>query len=46
MQATGGEWELAAQVFAGATLASAGLAVLCVRNRRASAAARVATSGT
>jgi ACS family tartrate transporter-like MFS transporter len=46
MQASGGEWELAAQVFALATLASAGLAILCVRNRRAAPAAQAAASGT
>lgn len=38
MQATGGEWELAAQAFAAATLLSAALAVLCVRNRRPASA--------
>lgn len=46
MQASGGEWELAAQVFALATLASAGLAILCVRNRRAAPGAQVAASST
>lgn len=38
MQATGGEWQLAAQVFAGTTLLSAVLAVICVRNRRPASA--------
>ncbi|BBQ03305.1 MFS transporter [Caballeronia zhejiangensis] len=33
MQATGGQWDIAARVFAIATLASAGLAIVCVRNR-------------
>ncbi|CAB3846049.1 Putative tartrate transporter [Achromobacter anxifer] len=46
MQASGGEWQLAAQVFGGATLASAVLAVLCVRNRRQEPAPRVAASNT
>ena len=40
MQATGGQWTLAARIFALTTLASAALAIVCVRNlRRARAAA-------
>lgn len=35
MQQTGGEWQLAAWIFALTTLASAALAVICVRNARA-----------
>ena len=32
MQATGGQWTLAARIFALTTLASAALAIVCVRN--------------
>ena len=38
MQVTGGDWALAARVFAVATLLSAVLAVICVRNRRPASA--------
>ncbi|CAH2807555.1 MAG: hypothetical protein CBARDCOR_6462 [uncultured Caballeronia sp.] len=31
MQVTGGQWDMAARVFAIATLVSAGLAIICVR---------------
>lgn len=37
MQATGGQWNIAARVFAIATLASAGLAIVCVRHRHGAA---------
>jgi ACS family tartrate transporter-like MFS transporter len=44
MQATGGQWTLAARIFALTTLASAALAIVCVRNlggaRRAAAPSR------
>ena len=48
MQATGGQWTLAARIFALTTLASAALAIVCVRNlggarRRAAAIARLNT---
>lgn len=44
MQATDGQWSAAARVFALATLASAGLAIVCVRHQR-SAEKNLARSG-